>query len=911
MKKSISFLMLIVFCVSTFNAVIFATDETPDFGQGQYINFFADIEIFDFYYEQDAPINRAGFAVILSRLIRYKQPLDDMRGVSYKDVPVDYYASKAINLMNVEGIMVGKTEDMFFPEDDITLEQAAAAIVRLLGYTAKAGVQQPFPDGYMGTARELKMLTGVPKELCDDHLCAGALARMLYNILEVNIASDYAIIGIEKNLLNDYLNLKKDYGMVTGARNLFLVGAAERILADDEVLIGYNKYRTNVNNLGNYFGRYLYYYYGKEDDRIYAIMPSKNYKELTIYSDDDISVNGLNVEYYTAEGKAKRIRLSESAIILYNGKVISKLTSGDIPKNGYIKCISNNDSDYSILIIFDFQSFIVRSQTNGSISFEYGNTYNGDAKIDLNPDDANASILYNGEYIAVSDIKRGDAISVANYGKNYFVEISRKQVQGVIRSMTTSPTKVFIRDHEYGVNDEFYLLAQSGASGTAKFETNLSTTFYLDAMDKIVGMEAVSSAFKYGYLKRARRITREDKVEVKIYEVDNNIFTTFELSQKCKLNGEKKTPEYICEYLKDYLLSCESATVLDASGKLTDFVPPIIKYKHDGNGILTAIVTDMVVIDTVAKKKSYKTDDNRILLSSKYGKKVWIESYLCFSGHASDAGYVYAEGVPAIRIPQSGNEDDFYASETKNVLPHTDNDFHNVIFYDLDYESGVPGLIAYIIDSVGSNVKMDHLYAVKKVAVGVDCAYVYTYKANGDVLDLETTDDPDIIEKCKKLKKGDVIQCSLDHHGKIAAVEKFFSYSDVDFDTKYYTAPSKTGIDNAYDRLKKHTATRINSILFARMCGTKKFFSFDVIRFNVVDGGDGTEENPGTGVEVVKKVLLNKPVLIFDGTEFYKGDIYDISMNDYILALCGDRVEHMIVFKNSVHYQEFYSRRQD
>lgn len=100
-------------------------------------------------------VTRAQFAKMLVSASQYKDSVGDGEGVSlFKDVKSDHWASRYIKVAVDEGWMTGYTDGTFRPSQTITLEQACATVLRLLGYdsTKLAG---SFPSAQLSKAASL------------------------------------------------------------------------------------------------------------------------------------------------------------------------------------------------------------------------------------------------------------------------------------------------------------------------------------------------------------------------------------------------------------------------------------------------------------------------------------------------------------------------------------------------------------------------------------------------------------------------------------------------------------------------------------------------------------------------------------------------------------------------------------
>ena len=67
----------------------------------------------------------------------YKDSIGEGSGVSlFKDVKSDHWASEYIRLAVEQGWMSGYVDGTFRPDEQITLEEACTALLKMLGYPA-------------------------------------------------------------------------------------------------------------------------------------------------------------------------------------------------------------------------------------------------------------------------------------------------------------------------------------------------------------------------------------------------------------------------------------------------------------------------------------------------------------------------------------------------------------------------------------------------------------------------------------------------------------------------------------------------------------------------------------------------------------------------------------------------------
>ncbi len=112
---------------------------------------------------------------------------DQAAGSAYRtlfsDVSGADWAAPYINLAREEGLMTGKGDGSFGPEEPVTLEQALTVCLRLLGYTQE-DIGPFWPEDYILKARRVGLLEGVTAQ-AGQSLDRGQAALLLYNLLRL------------------------------------------------------------------------------------------------------------------------------------------------------------------------------------------------------------------------------------------------------------------------------------------------------------------------------------------------------------------------------------------------------------------------------------------------------------------------------------------------------------------------------------------------------------------------------------------------------------------------------------------------------------------------------------------------------------------------------------------------------
>jgi len=178
-------------------------------------------------YAPDETITRAEFAAVVVRAYGYDSAAAAAKGQTrFSDVSADYWASGYINLANSLGIINGRPDGTFGPNDPVRYEEAMTMIVRALGYEPKARALGGYPSGYLAIGSQEDIDRGA-EGAAGMFAPRGLVAIMVDNALEVDMM-EQTNFGTEtryevvpgKTLISDYLKLK-DYEVLitdTGAK---------------------------------------------------------------------------------------------------------------------------------------------------------------------------------------------------------------------------------------------------------------------------------------------------------------------------------------------------------------------------------------------------------------------------------------------------------------------------------------------------------------------------------------------------------------------------------------------------------------------------------------------------------------------------------------------------------------------
>ena len=129
-----------------------------------------------------SPVTRAEFVKMMTAASTYKDGVGTGQGASlFTDVKSGYWANGYIQLAVEQGWVTGYVDGSFRPENSITLEEACAALLRLLGYDS-GSLSGSFPEAQLSKARSLGLLDGLSRSQ-GQTLTRQDCVTLFYNLL--------------------------------------------------------------------------------------------------------------------------------------------------------------------------------------------------------------------------------------------------------------------------------------------------------------------------------------------------------------------------------------------------------------------------------------------------------------------------------------------------------------------------------------------------------------------------------------------------------------------------------------------------------------------------------------------------------------------------------------------------------
>ncbi len=773
MKKIIA--LLLIFCMSLSILPVFASDtELPD--RTTEVNELKTLGIIEESvsdFDGTKTISRGNFAKRITRLLNMIPEHIYYEDIYYYDVPEEHEYFLEIMHCAKMSWMSGYGNNMFLPENEITLGEALKVLISVLGYDYKAEAQGGYVTGYITVANELGLLKGI-KSVYTDTLILNDFVKLLDNALTVPLAVASGIkdddgiiydINPDVTVLSRYHDSFKGTGVVTSNDTVVIEGM---LASENEIIVnGLSLKLKNVMDR-NYIGckvDYIYKVNKLNGDKELVTINDAGTKKVEIELKNFENLSG-NTFYYTTEGeKTSKLDISGEALFIKNGEVVKNPSASLFNKEkiGTVSFIQYKKSDYDLVVIREYDSFVVGKINNNDYLISDFSDYTNSYSLD----EENKKVIItdaNGNKLDFKGIKVNTVVSVAEGANKEVIEVivSESVVSGLFESKNDTEKIVTIAGNEYKVKNLTVMAASFLGS---------KVSVYVDAFGYIVFAESVSEDGYTNaiYLKSVdRTFENENVIIAKFYMLDGTI-KEVKVSDKVSINGERRNN------LINEILTGEFAK--------TGITNPLVKVKfNDAQDEITNIL--------IPKKRS-----DLLALPTEDGFCVASGSYV-FSSIGSHFGLnIYTNNnTPFVQVPASVND---VTSEDFVLLKGTKN-FTNGISYNItayfDSKLDLSPIFVQIPDGTfkADMTSTSTMGIVSKFTETVDeygqrATKIYLYQDGKEISYILKNDN--VVDSksgtyyAKDLKIGDAVVTAVDSKGQLNSF--IYLYSTVNATIPY------------------------------------------------------------------------------------------------------------------------------
>ncbi len=887
MKKIISFCFLLCTIITCFTITsVNAADlkKTDVMKQGGLLQAIGIIDSVADETEGNREISRAEFAVMVGKTMGMTGMDEKTR--YFTDVPMSHWAVSYINKLAEMKIIAFSEDNLFRPNDKITLNEAVKMLVSTLGYGQLAEYMGGFPNGYSQLAGKL-----------DFTVSGGVGAMTIYQsyilIYDALKSETYDMNSIEngnivykesgETLLSTYFDIYEEEGIVVQSTGISIDGKTDEGFTNDEtkriVRIGDKKYITDID-FYDYLGRRTcVYYHQEDDDDDRTIVYREDYKkddDVTDITTDDFVSFKNSILTYSVGNKNKTIRIPIGAFVVKNGEVIRENTANALNiKKGNIRVIDiEDDGTVDVVLVWEYKNIL--ADIINTDTFEIYDKIIKQNKVQLDQDDKIVLIEdVNGNKKSFSDIKSGSLISVYESQRYAKVVINEEPVSAELYSLSFDGEQYkaqlgkSVSDKVwYDIDMDFYNNYLKGKSyidangnevytGDINLPLGTSVTYYKDVCGNIAYITGLNlTEWIYGYLVRiAEDDTFDNNTFVKVFTQYGDM-KTYQCADKVMIDGIRK---------KDYE---EIRNALKKEDKISadedDIHGQLIRFKLSSDDKINAIDT----------RKFNSDKEDRLSLrytGSMQNSWIWYESS---SFH--DCAHYYDNSTVKFGVPEHSKLENATYDNFSIISSLRDDTTYNFEGYRLD-PKGILDTALVIYDNGTSFASEKGPYLVAEVYQAVDEDSIITQKANlydigsGDMISVTAGDGyefeyNDANGNSYAVGEGDIIYISVDTKGKVQSVSVYNDYSRMN-DADY---SNPTGWKNVNSM---RLSTTFTDLLSARVKSFDDGF-YRLVYGTELEESDLTDANYSDCSCAMKNDIAS--VLIYNGIGITKGTTEDI-----------------------------------
>lgn len=244
LSAGLALLMIMSTLVFSVSAKSFE-DVPSDYKYAEQINIISDIGVTkgtsDTEYSPNAPVTREQMALLLYRLMVGNENSGRVNTTPFTDLKNDTYFG-AISWAYANGFILGTSETTFEPLSGITMRDAMAMLVRILGHETD-GMVKGYPWTYIDAAVKLDLDVDLEKVSYEKELTRGETAAILYNALTAEYLVPKTVVnGV--TLYESTTIIEKVFGYKLAeativATNDFTTGSASVVVKEGFVSLSY------------------------------------------------------------------------------------------------------------------------------------------------------------------------------------------------------------------------------------------------------------------------------------------------------------------------------------------------------------------------------------------------------------------------------------------------------------------------------------------------------------------------------------------------------------------------------------------------------------------------------------------------------------------------------------------------
>ncbi|GEM_PF-3844333 len=789
MKKTLRIISFILICSLWLSALPVFAAESGDAGREAGILQALDMVSADFQYVPEAQMTRAEYVVQLVEYVDAYGTLENFDNSTYfLDVPVTRQDAKAVALAYKLGLVAMDDARLFRPDEEITMQEACAMLMRGLGYELYSENLGGFPNGYITTANQKKILvnTGFQPEAT---LNMSQMAQMFYNALEVEmLVKDFSTL-----LGTDRVSYEEDaertmLSIRSIRRERGIVRATEKVDLDNNVPLtsGYVRIGEELFQAGNSGGAellgYMVDFYYKEDqdndeNTILYIEQNKGKNNTWLIKAKDIDYAEKNkYAYWDEENRSRVVNIAQDADVVYNDALLFEV-AGEImtPKKGSVRLIDNNGDNRADIVLIDATTVIlVKSIVNEKVMDMYDETLFFDFQA---PEIGQYTIEdSSGNILDISDIREWSTLDIrrstdsetgkANYRiiMNYLMETGTVSDVSYTGSGEDRRKRIKIEVDSRGYYEKQYIVSELMPDSVSdKLKTGITIEFCLDTDGEIIGLKSIGNSARFGYLFKAYQEEDSEALMLKMY-TDKGEVETLECNSRSLILDARSLKNY---NVGEIIEEINGALINPNDPKENNY--HMIRFKTNAKNIVTEIDT---LTKSPDEKVTGKDEYNGMrIVQSAYSQR-YKSSSMSFSGV-----YNIDTDTVVFNIPQDDTQLDFFSVTTPSYFKN-DTSYKAVAYYVEHDQLRAPMIVMF--GSKGGSLGNDEPGIVEQIypAVNAEDEVGFQIKLRKKSGSVEYFVSSRAEFEAKDIDIGDVVRFSLDLKSEIGYIEKTFDRSE-------------------------------------------------------------------------------------------------------------------------------------
>lgn len=374
----------------------------------------------------DNQITRAEFVTMIIRALGYDYLLGSVEN-KFTDVPDNYWAKEYIAVANALGYVNGIGGGKFSPNSNVTIVQAQAIILRILGY-GNLAQNLGWPNGYSvygmrtGLSDNVYSYNSIPAT-------RGEVAQMISNAFTINFYDEYARKETDKNILTENFNYKSISGKITD------IALTDSDLEYNQIRIGSKTYNVSGTISVSMLEENMTGYVNGKNNLVYFKIDSNDNAYGYVQS---ITSSKIKID----EGEYK---FASDISVYLNG---SKSSVSSIDTGMLVKAMMNEKGYIDELYVFNFDKTGLKIESIKDNYIDVSGASNGSNTYNIK--NKNVIVIKDGDIFGIDALNKSDVVSVRSNSRAVIFYISDYQeISGVLNSISSKGIKIDSRTYDF------------------------------------------------------------------------------------------------------------------------------------------------------------------------------------------------------------------------------------------------------------------------------------------------------------------------------------------------------------------------------------------------------------------------------------------------------------------------------